>query len=737
MSIKFWRVPIFVIFLLTGCSTVTPDASITQNTLTPTSDRVSTTIQVPTETAPVHPSVTPSLPSPSLTPSSSPSPLPTTTPSPTITPEIWGNGTITAENASTLVQRAVWGLGTPEGAQYTSDGSLFIQGTPLGIYIYHTETMQLVRFIPDGREFFLSSAGDLLFLRVPDGSILVIDLPSGDDRYTLAPIAALTPGMRDEVYAQLPANRPAAEAMYFDLVSTMTALAISHDGNYAAIGFGFGSGSSWFGSYTSLGIWDVKSGELAMQLPAHIVQSISKLVFSPNDEKLLSEGGNGEIAVWQFTDGQLLWRQPNIGHIVGQPFSPDGSFLALEIETGDPTDILSWVAVRDARFGGEQGSQVIGTVASAAISPDNTRLLTTWWDTISIWTIPNLQLVRTIRTDLEWPQASYSSDGEYILLNEGQEAYRVNDFLRDQSYPQPVSQVLHQVDIYSLYQSGFFSTPLGLRYPQPDLAFSWGIINDHEAWVWDLASNVHTTYDFGSPFMAPPDLSFTGDRLAACTNSGLLVINLAEDGISNLGRCRASGVVRFSVDGRTIFRTNGLLVDVVDSTTGTLLHNYRSHEYNLESLAVTQDGAYLISASEFQYRLGREVVWWQLDPPTRLWQWWVNVYPAEIIYAAVFQQDGSVLHTALGGLRSWRLGDGIQHHLDTNRIHSLTISPDQSLLASGDENGIIHIWSLENWHQIATITGHLDIINGLVFSPDGTGLLSMSQDGTIRLWGLP
>ncbi len=734
---KYWLPPILAIFMLTGCSTVTPDTHIAQDTRTPTNNPAPTKSQVPPATASPPPSLTPSLPLPSLTPSSSPSPLPTSIPSPTITPVVWGNGRIDGENASTLVLRTVWGLGTPEEAQYTSDGSLFIQGTPLGIYIYLAETMELVRFIPDGSEFFLSPAGDLLFLRIPDGSILLIDLPGGDTRHTFAPIAALTPGMRDRVYAELPANRPATEAMYFELVTTMTALAISHDGNYAAIGFGLGSGSSWFGTYTSLGIWDVQSGELVMQLQTHIVQSISKLVFSPNNERLLSEGQNGEIAVWQLLDGQLLWRQPNIGHIVGQPFSPDGSFLALEIETGDPTDIISWVAVRDARFGGEQGSQVVGTLASAAISPDNTRLLTTWWDTVSIWTIPNLQLVKTIRTDLEWPQASYSSDGEYILLNEGQEAYLVNDFLRDPSYPPPVPQVMHQVDIYSLHQTGFFSNALGLRYPKPDLAFSWGTISDHEAWVWDLANHVLTTHDFGSPFMAPPDLSFTGDHLAACTNSGLLVVNLAEEVISNLGRCRASGVVRFSVDGSMIFRTNGLLVDVVDSTTGTLLHNYRWHQYNLESLAVTQDGAFLISASEFQFAIGREVIWWQLDPTSRLWQWWVNVYPTENIYAAVFQQDGSVLHTALGGLRSWRLGDGIQHHLDTNRIHSLTISPDQSLLASGDVNGIIHIWSLENWQEVATITGHLDIINGLVFSPDGAGLLSLSQDGTIRLWGLP
>jgi WD40 repeat protein len=734
---KFWIIPILLTLILTGCSSDTPEAFITDQSETPTFTQSSTTTGVPTIASTPAPILTPSLPLPSLTSTHPPTPLPTATPLPTITPAVWGNGSITTENASELVQRAVWGLGAPEEAEYASDGSVFIQSTPLGIYIYLAESMELVRFLPEGREYFLSPAGDLLFIRIPDGSLLVIDLPSGLTRHTLAPIATLTPRMKDAVYAQLPANRLATEAMYFELVTTMTAIAISQDGNLAAIGFGLGSGLSRFDSYATLGIWDMQTGNLVMQLQTHIVKNISKLVFSPNDEKLLAEGQNGEIAVWQLVDGLLLWRQPNIGHVVGQPFSPDSSFLALEIDTGDSTDVLSWVTVRDARYGGEQGSQVVGKVASAAISPDNTRMLTTWWDTISIWAIPNLQLVDIIRTDLIWPQASYSDDGKYILLNDGQQAYGVSDLRLDQSYPKPMPQAIHQMDIYTLHQMGFISNALGLRYPQPDIAFAWGIVSDHEAWVWDLANNIHTSYDFGSPYMAEPDLSFHGDRLAACTTAGLLVVNLVDNAISNLGRCRASGEVRFSVDGSKIFRTNGLLVDVVDSLTGTLLHNYRWHQYNLESLAVTQDGAYLISTSEFQYALGREVVWWQLDPPIRLWEWWVNVYPAEQIFGAVFQQDGHVLHTALGGLRSWRFGDGIQHHLDTNRIHSLTISPDQNLLAGGDLDGIIHLWSLENWQEVATITGHLDTINGLVFSPNSAGLLSLSQDGTIRLWGLP
>ncbi len=728
---------VVISILFSGCNSSGHRIPVDTSIALEISLQPSATSHPPTSTPIIRPSETPTSPPPSATLTSSPIPLPTKTSTPTATSVPWGSLPLGPENAESVVQRAIWGLGSPDQSAFTADGSLFIQGTPLGVYIYQAIDLQLIRFLPDAREFFLSPVGDLLITRLPGGSILIIGLPGTETLHTLEPIATLTPRMNDQVYAQVPVNRPAMEAMFFDLVTTMTALAVSPDGSQVAIGFGPWTLLAMDDSYANLGIWDLQTGTLVSHLRTNIVRNISQLVFSPNGEKLLSEGQEGEIAVWQVADGQLLWRLPGVGHIVGQPFSPDGSYLALEISTDDDSDVLSWVAVRDAYFGGEQGSQLVGRVASNAISTDNTRLLTTWWGTVSIWSIPHLQLIDTIRTDLDWPTASFSADGRYILLNGGQQAYRVRDLSLVPGYPVPTPRVVPGVDAFALQQMGHISGVLGLRYPQPEQALAWGVSSDSVAWVRELASNTHSFYDFDSPFMEDPDLSFSGDRLAACTDAGLIVITLADGRSSNLGRCRASGVVRFSADGTRIYRSNGILVDVLDSITGELLHNLRGHTYLVEDLMVTQDGAYLVSSSNFQRTLGRELFWWRLDQPARLWNWWANVYQEEYLLGAAFQGDVNVLHTALGGLRSWRLGDGIQHHLDTTRIASLAISPDNRLLASGDYAGVIHLWSLDDWQEVTALSGHLRPVVGLVFSPDGSDLLSTSTDGTIRLWGLP
>jgi WD40 repeat protein len=337
---------------------------------------------------------------------------------------------------------------------------------------------------------------------------------------------------------------------------------------------------------------------------------------------------------------------------------------------------------------------------------------------------------------MNWPRASYSTDGKYILINDGEQAYLTSDLSKDETYQVLAPQPTPELNSIALQQMGHLSGVIGLRYPQPEQAFAWGTSSDHEAWVWDLSKNEQTVYDFGSSFRADPDLSFSGDRLAACTKDGLILITLSDRQIKNFGVCRPwqPAEVRFSVDGNTLFRTNGVLIDALNSDTGELLYNLRWHTMSVRDIAITPDGAYLVSNAQ---RMGKcEVILWRIDEPRMLWQWTVMVFDSRLSTAAV-QQDDHVLYTVLGGLRSWRLGDGIQDHYDTNDIVSLAISPKNHLLATGDSNGGIHIWSLDNWQELVILSGHKSRILGLSFSQDGSSLLSISTDGTIRLWGLP
>jgi WD40 repeat protein len=67
-------------------------------------------------------------------------------------------------------------------------------------------------------------------------------------------------------------------------------------------------------------------------------------------------------------------------------------------------------------------------------------------------------------------------------------------------------------------------------------------------------------------------------------------------------------------------------------------------------------------------------------------------------------------------------------------VNSLAFSPDGSTLASGDDNGLLHLWSISAGRETQRFTGHAAAVMSIAFSPDGKYLASGSQDHTVRLW---
>src|SRR6266566_5781091 len=69
-------------------------------------------------------------------------------------------------------------------------------------------------------------------------------------------------------------------------------------------------------------------------------------------------------------------------------------------------------------------------------------------------------------------------------------------------------------------------------------------------------------------------------------------------------------------------------------------------------------------------------------------------------------------------------------------ILSVAFSTDGRFLATGDNNGDIRLWSLENGQPLLTFIGHTNWVRTLAFSPDGAYLASGGDDQTVRLWNV-
>jgi predicted NACHT family NTPase len=67
-------------------------------------------------------------------------------------------------------------------------------------------------------------------------------------------------------------------------------------------------------------------------------------------------------------------------------------------------------------------------------------------------------------------------------------------------------------------------------------------------------------------------------------------------------------------------------------------------------------------------------------------------------------------------------------------IYSVAFSPNGKLLATGDSNGVVHLWEAVSGKEILTCKGHILWVRSVAFSPDGTILASGSNDRTVRLW---
>lgn len=67
-------------------------------------------------------------------------------------------------------------------------------------------------------------------------------------------------------------------------------------------------------------------------------------------------------------------------------------------------------------------------------------------------------------------------------------------------------------------------------------------------------------------------------------------------------------------------------------------------------------------------------------------------------------------------------------------INGIRLSPDDSKIASFDDNNAIKIWNASDGSKLFEMYGHGDNINDLDWSPDGSKIVTCGNDGKVYLW---
>lgn len=71
-----------------------------------------------------------------------------------------------------------------------------------------------------------------------------------------------------------------------------------------------------------------------------------------------------------------------------------------------------------------------------------------------------------------------------------------------------------------------------------------------------------------------------------------------------------------------------------------------------------------------------------------------------------------------------------------DRVYNLALNGDGSLLASGEIDGTVLVWSVTDGSERYRLVGHTRSVSGLAFTPDSSTLISTSDDSTAILWDM-
>lgn len=111
---------------------------------------------------------------------------------------------------------------------------------------------------------------------------------------------------------------------------------------------------------------------------------------------------------------------------------------------------------------------------------------------------------------------------------------------------------------------------------------------------------------------------------------------------------------------------------------------------------------------------------------------WQDLHPGKTLDIPSFQPISTITPTPASP--HWQCITTLKEHHSS--VHSLAVSRDGKLLASGGADQRLIIWNLESKQVKLTLNGHRGIIDAVIFTPDDNQVISSSWDHTIRIWEL-
>jgi WD40 repeat protein len=493
-------------------------------------------------------------------------------------------------------------------------------------------------------------------------------------------------------------------------------------------------------------LWDTRTFAKIAKLPGG-PGSVNGVSFSRNSYLLAGAGQDGAVSLWDthtFAKAARLPEGPEpVGSVSGVAFSPtEGSILAVATNTaGGAAGITFWDLDSHTQ---KTVFSDIGMVRAMAFSPDGRRLAT-GSDTgaVMVWDTKSHTPMAT-DTSFADPVLSvaFSPDGRTLATGTDDGAVRLWDASADPSSLRLLTPLTGPTD-----------SVLGLAL-SPDGRTLASAGADSVLGLWGVS---------GAPDRRLPEI-----RNAALFASRGVLTTAGRDRTPLLWSIEGDGFapvfVAWLPDAQPPPPNSSRMYGMTASAEGTALaapatdgppmvwdlESYRgrtlprSRDSQVQAVAFSPDRPFLATVSGSS--TGELELW---DAKTlQLVRQFPSAHPGTVNTIALSPSSpsrGAIIATggddgfvAISDLR----GDSAPVLLAAagKPVMALAFSPDGKMLASGDENGSIQLWTIGSQQLERTRSlleapvGPARPVTAVSFSGDGTTLVSASADGLVRLW---
>ena len=464
-------------------------------------------------------------------------------------------------------------------------------------------------------------------------------------------------------------------------------------------------------------------------LPGHSsYHHIERIRFS-SDGKTLASFDDSGARLWDVDKGSEVATlfQPE-GGVEGHlsDFSPDGKMLAIGlIGRAGGTTLELW-DIKAAKLTDTLTSNA-GTVLSVAFSPDSKLLAGGFRNGVTLWNVEKpSEVVEVVLLPHDSPvtPVAFAPDGK-LLAGVGKDGTML---VWDVERKEKIATLSYDFPVSKLAFGGKGKLLAGGHSKRGSTLRLWDVHEQKE--IETLSEEHFFTIAFS------PD----GETFVSCHHGG--AVKVWDAGTvalkTTLWANTRDGTrsVAFSPDSKTLATggTGGsvLLWDLAVIDTGTEIATLPSHGPFTTDVDFSSDGKTLVAAGQHNVYL------WNIDDKPTLK---TTITPrSSFVNSVRFSRDGETLVIGGGELKLWNIATNTEiatltGHTDV--INSVAFSPpDGKILASGSSDGTVRLWDVEAETLKATFTGHTHSVTSVAFSRDGKILATGSSDGTARLWDI-